>query len=411
MSVMSYPFQDFGKNHQVALKQIERCNILVIGNTGVGKTTLIRTIVRSPLNTRRTDSIPDNPYTPLNIPLGLYDTPGLEREKNQVKQVKKDVFQLIKSKKKREPKEQIHVAWFCINAYTTRIADIDIDWIKRLSKEIPVIVVITRSLSQEKDDDFIQFLESNSENLKIRSLIPILSESQKSNNGAINPFGLDKLQLQTEKLLDEIAEKATKNAVEAMAEKAFGWCRDACGKILTLQTGLHFFPVPFAQTLTVPFLQARMIKNICKDFKYTNADNEDLISISVIVGLDGFLEIILQKLPIDYDNIQNLHDILLTLRLTIQQSVNGLPFTDGLVDIISTLADSNWSTIPVLTAISGLAHILSSWLLGYALIESLKEYKISEYKGEAPLNLKIIITEKIQFIQTSMQQIILMSPA
>ncbi|MEA5469228.1 GTPase domain-containing protein [Spirulina sp. 06S082] len=404
-------FQDFGKTHQVALKQIERCNVLVIGNTGVGKTSLIRTITQTRLSTRRTDVIPKKPYTPLNIPIRLYDTPGLEREKNQVRQVKKDIFQLIKSKKKQEPKEQIHIVWFCINAFTTRESDIDIDWIEKLSKKIPVIMVITRSLSQEKSN-FIRHLESNLENLKIRSVIPILAESQESNNGKINPFGLDKLQFQTEKLLDEIADKATQNSVNAMAEKAFGWCRDACGKIFTLQASLHFFPVPFAQTLTVPFLQARMIKSICKDFKYTNAANEELMSISAIVGLDGFFELILRNLPIDYNNIQNLHDILSTLCSTIQQSLDGLPFTDGLVDAISTLADSDFmSTIPILTAISGLANTLSVWFLGYVLIESLKEYKLAEYKGEAPPNLQILVTEKIQFIQTSMQQAILVSPA
>ena len=50
----------FGKRFPKAMKQIKQCNILVIGNTGVGKSTLIGRLFDTDISDTVTQTISNN---------------------------------------------------------------------------------------------------------------------------------------------------------------------------------------------------------------------------------------------------------------------------------------------------------------------------------------------------------------
>ena len=56
MAIPPSPFQDFGKNTKGSWKYLNQCNILVVGNTGAGKTTLVSSVVNLPYDNKITTS-------------------------------------------------------------------------------------------------------------------------------------------------------------------------------------------------------------------------------------------------------------------------------------------------------------------------------------------------------------------
>lgn len=73
----------FGHRFPTAIKQIKRCNVLVIGSTGAGKSTLISSMLNFPISDSVTKSISNPPYQKPGLPIAIYDTPGLENNKKQ----------------------------------------------------------------------------------------------------------------------------------------------------------------------------------------------------------------------------------------------------------------------------------------------------------------------------------------
>ncbi|HSF75004.1 MAG TPA: GTPase, partial [Microcoleus sp.] len=106
-----YAFKD-------AENQVGQCNVLVIGKTGVGKSTLINSVFRQRLaetGVGRPITQGIRQYTKPNCPITVYDTPGLELNAEQIKVIQLNVAKLIEDQRLLHPKEHIHVIWYCIN--------------------------------------------------------------------------------------------------------------------------------------------------------------------------------------------------------------------------------------------------------------------------------------------------------
>ena len=375
---------------KVVSNRIKPYNILVVGNTGVGKSTLIGTISQIYTSDTVTTKISEKPYTTPGSLFALYDTPGLERDKKQRNQVKQDVAHLIQQQKqwRKEPEEQIHAVWYCINSQITRGCDIDQKWIADLAKEVPVIAVITRSLSKEKS----QFQKQLETKPNIRHVVPVLAEAENTNNGLVNSHGLKLLLATTEKLLEEIAQTAILNAVNSKANKAFVWCIDGCAKVLATQLLIP----PVFKAPAVSLIQTLLFVDISKTFGcgfeqsfITELRTVELRAVGLsAVGFDTLVEKALKNLPIDYNNIQTVKDVFSHLTTTLEQVAGELPFKEQLLEILSVVANCNLiSGLPILSCITTIATTLSTGVIAVAYIEALKIYKIAEYKGQ-PLSLE-----------------------
>lgn len=139
--------REFEKAYGEALKQLGKFNLVIFGDTGTGKSTLINAI----FGTEVAEAGAGRPVTkgtkyyehPSGI-LGVYDTKGIETGRSEEK-VLEDLRGVISSRRDRSLKEQIHVIWYCLNSWPPRWEAAQAKFIRELAaEEIPIIFVLTQ---------------------------------------------------------------------------------------------------------------------------------------------------------------------------------------------------------------------------------------------------------------------------
>ena len=157
-----------------SIKDIEHLNIILVGPTGVGKTTLINELLGLNLKTGfgLPQTIKIEYYSSDKIPfLRLADSRGIEKNNESgVKETKKLVKEFINSLiKSNDYDKYIHSIWYCWTG--TRLEQCEVELLKELSKEysvqdIPILIVYTNSFGKDDVENAKKYIK---EELKLEN--------------------------------------------------------------------------------------------------------------------------------------------------------------------------------------------------------------------------------------------------
>lgn len=143
--------EDLLNKTQEEIKNMTPVNVMLVGKTGVGKSTLVNNIFREKLATTGVGKPVTKHLRRIQkegVPIVLYDTRGLELSETVQSDVRKEIITTINEKKSLGIDQAIHVAYYCINANSSRIEEAEINFINELAQLLPVIVVLTQAMGQ-----------------------------------------------------------------------------------------------------------------------------------------------------------------------------------------------------------------------------------------------------------------------
>ena len=180
-------------------------NILLIGNAGVGKSTLINSFLK--INKAKTGK--GKPVTQDFIPylaepdnyFRLYDSKGFNLDEDYNKLVQ-NIEEFIEKKLLNDnPDEFIHCIWYCFTG--SRYNEKEKEAIKKLLELyeddcLPIIITYLQFINKDEADEYLKLIKDYLGNEKI-NYTPVRALSQKFNDGnnqivVMKSYGLDKLE-------------------------------------------------------------------------------------------------------------------------------------------------------------------------------------------------------------------------
>ncbi len=253
------------------LKNLKMLNIMVVGKSGVGKSTLINSLFRgnfaeTGLGRPVTSEI--RRLEKKDYPLAIYDTPGFELSANQQKKAKDDIIDIVrKGFESNDIKQMIHCIWYCINVGANRTFDeSEVQWLKEFIEEskythVPIMVVLTQAIPKKKADEMKHLVEK--ENLDIVKVVPVLAQDMEFDEEYIaRAYGLDRLLDVMAELLPPELQETLQNVQKASLQGKRRASQGVIAAAVAASFGEGFAPIPFSDAALLIPTQVSMIAGI-----------------------------------------------------------------------------------------------------------------------------------------------------
>lgn len=134
---------------------MRKINIVIMGKTGAGKSTLVNTLMGKPVakvGTGKSQTLENALYTTAHkgIEYNFFDTVGLECNDDLNRKTLLKVKKRIEESKQKLSDNDVNVVWYCINANGATFEDTEKKFIDELiyAHEIPFVIVLTQAHSR-----------------------------------------------------------------------------------------------------------------------------------------------------------------------------------------------------------------------------------------------------------------------
>lgn len=257
----------FGKTAQNKterqMQTMDHGNVLVIGNSGVGKSTLINAVLGE--NRAETGWGTSGTTKKLSIyesdvvPFRVIDTIGFEPSVIKEHQA----INAVKKWSKRSAKEgctdtKINVIWFCVDGTARKLFEKNITDLSRATamwKSVPIIVVITKSYSVPERESNIEmvhnaFAKQSRYSKNLRKVIPVVASTYTLNDSAFAPpEGITELIDITNELMPEGVRAAANDLASFKNGRKRAFTQSVIAVSITTGAVIGAVPIPIADAL------------------------------------------------------------------------------------------------------------------------------------------------------------------
>ena len=283
---------------------MERGNVLVIGNSGVGKSTLINAVLGENCaitgygTAGTTDKL--TIYESQTIPFRVIDTVGFEpsflKERKAIGAVKKWSKESVKEGKE---DTQINVIWFCVEGTSSKLFPKAIKDLSRATSmwpSVPVIVVITKSYSvpeRQKNIEMVHnaFATQKRYSKNLKKVIPVVAQTLIINEDAnlyAPPEGITELIDATNELLPEGKRAAEADISAFKLNRKRALAHSIVGVATTSATVVGAVPIPFPDALILSPVELAEINALARVYEINkNEESKEFLNSIVEVGTVG----------------------------------------------------------------------------------------------------------------------------
>ena len=280
---------------------MERGNVLVIGNSGVGKSTLINAVLG--LEVAETGCGTEGITSKLEIyesdaiPFRVIDTIGFEptffKERTAIQAVKNWSKACAKDGKE---DNQINVIWFCVDGTSRKLFPKAIQSLSRATamwKTVPIVVVITKSYSMKERAENVAMVEAAfakqriSQNLK--KIIPVVAQTYELNETAFAaPEGITELIDVTNELMPEGVQAGQMDLANFKLKRKRQLANGVVGAATVSAVAVGATPLSIADAVILTPLEIAEINAIAKIYGIQNdASSKQFFRNIVEIGTVG----------------------------------------------------------------------------------------------------------------------------
>ena len=285
-----------------------KSNVIVLGPSGVGKSTLINAVVGEEIGSSLAISRPYSKTPEIEVHdceefnIRLVDTVGFEPSAAKQKKAIQLVQKWTKSgAKKKDEEKSLDLVWFCVDGTSRRIFGSYIDnFIKavKIWKNIPVIVVITKSYSELERQENVEAIrtvfEKYSEKINLKDIIPVVAMPYNIQEDIIvSTSGLHTLMERTLEVLPEGKDRRVKTQSFYSLGRKRLWSRGITMASATAAAGVGLTKLNFSASTLLEPIESNLIDQIAKQYELEN--DERIEAIKRILIASGTVGVVAKK--------------------------------------------------------------------------------------------------------------------
>ena len=259
---------------------MKKGNVLVIGNSGVGKSTLINAVIGEDVaatgwGTSGTTKALEI-YEDEDVPFRVIDTKGFEPSRKKARQTVKEVRKWSKEQAKdKDSNNDINVIWFCVDGTSKKLFPETIEALLKatsLWKSVPIITVITKSYSVPERDENIEMVRQAFQKSKraelVIDIIPVIAKTFTLNDDAwANPEGITELIEATLNTIPEGIKAAEKDVASFKLNRKRAIAHSITVSATAAGIATAALPIPIADTMILTPIEVAEIRALANVYE------------------------------------------------------------------------------------------------------------------------------------------------